>query len=374
MANVDAGYSRPVELDDITVRYDDAGRWVTCFCTKVVARSVVPHLKKDHAEKWAEWVRLFVRLRGAGFPSKRIMRAFSDSNGNLLFSWTVVERSVRDAVESDLEPYSPPKKRAVAEWAPNDFQLETTTIWDFLHRGNWAVHIGDYRGNWPPQLVRNLIQRYSREGDLIIDPFMGGGTTLFEAWLLGRRSVGIDISRLAVQTTKGRLEEMEEAAKSSDKIALDPDMKPVAVQGNALKFRETVNHLGIGQENVSLACIHPPYLDALQYTKDNENDLSRIDDPQEFARRISLLAEEVREALEPGGYCAVLMGDVRKSGRLIPLGNVTLTKFLSVGLDLQDIIIKTQHRDRSSEFYTRGNKLLLLSHEYLFILKKSDES
>ena len=370
MTNEVAGYPRPPELEEITVHYEDGGRWVTCFCTKVLAKSIVPHMKKDHPDKWAEWTRMFVRLRGAGFPLKKIMRAFCDSNGNLLFSWTVVERSVRDAVESGAEHYFPPRKRTVTEWVPNDFHLETTTIWDFLHRGSWGVHKGDYRGNWPPQLVRNLIQRYSEEGDLIVDPFMGGGTTLLEAWLLRRRSVGIDVSNLAVQTTTGRLEEMESAAESSSEIALPSEMKPLALQGNALELRKIIGRLGAEYESISLACIHPPYLNALQYTKDDEDDLSRIEDPQEFARRISRLAEEVREVLQPGGYCAVLMGDVRKAGRLIPLGNETLTRFLEARLELQDIIIKAQHRDRSSEFYTKDSRQFLLSHEYLFVLKK----
>ena len=374
MVNSNAEFSRPPELDDITVQYLDGGRWVTCFCTKKVARSIVPHMKKDHADKWVEWTHLFVKLRGAGFPLKRIMRAFSDGNGSLLFSWTVVERSVRDAVESDMATYCPPRKKTVAEWVPKDFQLETTTIWNFLHRGSWAVHRGDYRGNWPPQLVRNLIQRYSREGDLILDPFMGGGTTLLEAWLLRRRSVGLDISKLAMQTTRGRLEEMESAAKLSNEIDLDPEMRPVTVQGNALDFKEIIGCLGADYEKISLACIHPPYLNAVQYTKSDDTDLSRIDDPKEFARRIRSLAEKIHEALEPGGYCTVLMGDVRKAGQLIPLGYDTLNQFMKARFELQDIIVKAQHRDRSSEFYLRNDKQLLLSHEYLFILKKSNQS
>ena len=374
MANSYTEFARPPELDNITVSYCDGTRWISCFCTKVVARSIVPHLKRDHAGIWGEWTLLFVKLRSVGFPLKRIMRAFSDGNGALLFSWTVVERSIRDAVESEIATYSPPSKRKVAEWSPKDFQLETTTIWSFLNRGNWAVHVGDYRGNWPPQLVRNLIERYSREGDLIIDPFMGGGTTLLEAWLLGRRSVGLDISKLAVQTTKGRLEEMEGAAKSSSEIALAPEMKPVAIQGNALKFREIVGCLGAEFKKISLACIHPPYLNAVQYTKKDLTDLSRIDDPAKFELCIGLLAEQVHEALKPGGICAVLMGDVRKAGHLIPLGYQTLIQFLKAPFELQDIIVKAQHRDRSSEFYVRNDKQLLLSHEYLFILKKSEDA
>ena len=373
MTTGDADYQRPPELDDIRVHYDECGRWVTCFCEKVVARSVVPHLKSDHLDQWSAWVQTFVNLRGAGYPLKRIMRVFADGDGSLLFSWTVVERAIRDAVESGVQAYSPPRKRKIATWVPKGFALETGTIWDFPRRGNWAVHLGDYRGNWPPQLARNLIEKHSREGDLVVDLFTGGGTTLIEAWLLQRRSLGLDLSRLAVQTTRGRLNEMEDASKSSTDICLDPEFRPRVIRGNALKFRKIMACMHLDFSNVSLVCVHPPYLNALQYTKEDEDDLSRINDPQEFIERMGLLAEEIHGVLQPGGTCAMLMGDVRKAGKLIPLGYDSLNQFTKHRFELQDIIIKTQHRDRSSEFYVGNDKQLLLSHEYLFILKKPFE-
>lgn len=372
MATGDTDYQRPSELDDIVVNYDEGGRRVTCFCEKVSRRSIVPHLKADHPDLWAEWVRTFVSLRGAGYPLKRIMRAFSDRDGNLLFSWTVVERAVRDMVESGIQAYSPPTKTTIAAWSPKGFKLESNTIWDFPHRGDWAVHKGDYRGNWPPQLARNLIEKYSGEGDLVADLFIGGGTTLIEAWLLKRQSFGLDLSKLAVQTTNGRLDEMEEASKSSSDICLDTNLRPLVVRGNALNFRKIMASMQLDLVNASLVCVHPPYLNALQYTKEDDDDLSRISDPQEFIRRMGLLAKEIHRALPTGGTCAILMGDVRKAGKLISLGYETLNQFTSVGFDLQDIIIKTQHRDRSSEFYVKNDKRLLLSHEYLFILRKPE--
>ena len=76
----------------------------------------------------------------------------------------------------------------------NDFELETTTIWDFPDRGNWATHDGNYRGNWTPYVPKNLILRYSKKGDLLLDQFVGGGTTLVEAKLLGRNIIGVDVS------------------------------------------------------------------------------------------------------------------------------------------------------------------------------------
>ena len=105
------GHSRPPELADTTVHHRDGDRWITCFCAKTLRWSIIPHMKKDHAEKWAEWTCLFVRLRTEWYSLKQIMRAFSADNGNILFSWTVIERAVRERVEDALHACPDQSKR-----------------------------------------------------------------------------------------------------------------------------------------------------------------------------------------------------------------------------------------------------------------------
>lgn len=48
---------------------------------------------------------------------------------------------------------------------PNTFQLETTTVWQFPQRGTWATHDGTYRGNWSPYIPRNILLRFSHQGE-----------------------------------------------------------------------------------------------------------------------------------------------------------------------------------------------------------------
>jgi hypothetical protein len=59
-----------------------------------------------------------------------------------------------------------------------------------------------YPARFSPKLVRAAIEAFSAPGDLILDPFMGGGTTLVEALALGRHAVGTDISSLAAFVTE----------------------------------------------------------------------------------------------------------------------------------------------------------------------------
>lgn len=70
---------------------------------------------------------------------------------------------------------------------PKFFKEEQTSVWSFKQRGNWATHSGEYRGNWSPYISRNVILKYSKPEELVLDYFCGAGTTAVEAKLLGRR-------------------------------------------------------------------------------------------------------------------------------------------------------------------------------------------
>lgn len=361
---------RPPELDKVSVTYSDQGRVVTCFCGQHVNRSIVPHLKSQHPEKWETWVRTFIRLRAEGYSLKRIMRLFKSGDGKLLFSWTVIERAIMHAVEDGGHVYVPPPKTKFKAWTPEAFALEKTTVWSFPNRGDWAVHSGDYRGNWPPQIPRNLIDRYTTKGDLVVDAFVGGGTTLIEAWLLGRRSIGTDISKTSLQVCSSKLDEMEAMANGTSPRVLDGRLRPLVIEGSALRLTSLLDARGYGNHSVRLLCAHPPYLDSIRYTTDQAEDLSSVSDPGQFCRLMVEFAGEVSTLLAPGGVCAVLIGDVRKEGTLIPLGFDVLNVFMEQGFRLDSLVVKTQHKDRSSEFYlTRRNGQLLMAHEYLFILR-----
>ena len=94
--------------------------------------------------------------------------------------------------------------KKITKWQPDDFELEMTTHWSFPKRGDWATHDAKWRGNWSPYIPRNIILRYSQEGDLVLDQFAGGGTTLVEAKLLNRDIIGIDINDVALERCRER--------------------------------------------------------------------------------------------------------------------------------------------------------------------------
>jgi hypothetical protein len=84
--------------------------------------------------------------------------------------------------------------------------------------GNYASHhLHAFAARFPPQLPRAFIRGLTSQGDIVLDPMMGSGTTVVEAWLEGRRGVGLDIDPLAlrlcrVKTTPLRIEHLQKAA------------------------------------------------------------------------------------------------------------------------------------------------------------------
>ena len=62
-----------------------------------------------------------------------------------------------------------------------------------------------YPAKFIPQIVSRLAEKYTREGDFIVDPFGGCGTTLVESKVMGRPSIAVDINHVAVLITKAKI-------------------------------------------------------------------------------------------------------------------------------------------------------------------------
>ena len=92
---------------------------------------------------------------------------------------------------------------------------------------------------------------------------------------------------------------------------------------------------------------------------------------EDFLTEMRKVAEESFRVLKKGKMCAVMIGDVRKYGKVIPLGFRMMECFLQAGFTNKEIIIKEQHNCRSTDYWEkRNNNFLLLAHEYIFVFQK----
>ncbi|KGK86560.1 DNA methyltransferase [Clostridium sp. HMP27] len=232
-------------------------------------------------------------------------------------------------------------------------ELQCTTIWSFKDRGDWATHKGDYPGNWSPYVPRNIILRYSREGDLVLDQFLGSGTTAVEAALLNRKFIGIDINDNALLLASKRC---------SNYINKNISI----IKGDAKDLKD------IKDETINLICTHPPYSNIIKYSKYNKDDISLLS-LEGYYKAMDKVAKECFRVLKGNSYCAILIGDTRKNGFIQPLGFNVMNSFINAGFILKEIIIKEQHNCSSTKKWIEISKkrnFLLIAHEYLFVFKK----
>lgn len=246
--------------------------------------------------------------------------------------------------------------KKITNWEPDDFELEMTTHWSFPQRGNWATHDAKWRGNWSPYIPRNILLRFSKENDLVLDQFAGGGTTLVEAKLLNRNIIGIDCNAVALERCKEKTDFEHEGANGKVEIH----------KGDARK-------LGfINDESIDLICTHPPYANIIKYSDGLEDDLSQLK-INEFLEEMKKVASESYRVLKKDKFCAILMGDTRQKGCMLPMSFDVLKIFQDAGFTLKELIIKEQHNCKATGYWKTNSvkyNFLLIAHEYLFVFRK----
>lgn len=259
-----------------------------------------------------------------------------------------------------IKPWRVHKKTEDVIVEPVDFELQKTTIWSFEKRGSWASHTSQYRGNWPPQIVRNLLLKYTEIGDLVLDSMVGGGTTPVECLITGRNSISIDVNPDAVLITRDRLNLPASIIKSL------PETKHSTYVG------DTRNLNLIADKSIDMIATHPPYVNIIKYTPCIPGDLSALNNYHLFFKEFRKAIREFYRVLKPGKVCAILIGDTHKNGHYVPIANRLMIDFLREGFILREDVIKKEwncESDRYLKKYSNADFLLTM-HEHLYIFEK----
>ena len=138
-----------------------------------------------------------------------------------------------------------------------------------------------------------------------------------------------------------------------------------------LKRGDARNLSFIPDEHVDLICT-PPYADIIKYSEDIEADLSRLK-IADFLAEMKKVAGECYRVLKKDKFCAILMGDTRKKGCMVPMSFDVMKIFEEAGFTLKELIIKEQHNCRATGYWKTNSvkyNFLLIAHEYLFVFRK----
>lgn len=253
----------------------------------------------------------------------------------------------------------------LCRWQEYD-DLWTDSLWNIDRRDRSGQHSGHYWGNFVPQIPHQLMRRFSKAGDWVLDPFLGSGTTLIEARRLGRNALGVELQESVAQETWARVQREDNPHK----------VQSVVRQGDSssVDFRTLLDQHQI--PSVQLAVLHPPYHDIIRFS-DRPECLSNQRDVDAFVDGFTRVVAGVSKVLQKKRYLAVVIGDKYAGSEWVPLGFLTMQRILELDFNLKSIIVKNFEETlgkRSQRELWRYRALAggfyVFKHEYVFLFQK----
>jgi DNA modification methylase len=221
--------------------------------------------------------------------------------------------------------------------------FETTTLWDFPTQNYGDKPHGDnkYRGVTPAFVIWNLLQRYTKEGDLVVDPMCGSGTTIDVCKEEGRRVIGYDIS----------------------------PVRPDIIQNDARK-------IPLEDNSVDMVFIDSPYGDNIKYSN-HPNCIGKIPcEDERFLEELEKVINESYRILKPGKVLGGVISDMWRRKKFTPVG-FKLYKILGKYFETVDIIclVRRNQTSHTEEWRGRAKKynFYLRGFKYLFIMQKPEK-
>ena len=244
--------------------------------------------------------------------------------------------------------------------------IYTDSLWLVKGRDGSGAHSAGYWGNFIPQIPNQMMRRYTRPGDWVIDPFAGSGTTLIEARRLGRHCLGVELQAAVADRARAALAaEPDRHGATSALVASDC----LAVDYRALLRQH-------GRDSAQLVIMHPPYYDIIKFS-DHPRDLSNAGSIEQFLDLIGDLVDRLTAVLDRGRYLALVIGDKYAGGEWIPLGFQTMNAVLQRDFMLKSIVVKnfedtTAKRNQKElwKYRALAGGFYVFKHEYIFVFRK----
>jgi len=251
-------------------------------------------------------------------------------------------------------------------WKEYD-DIITDSLWILEKRDNTGVHKADYWGNFIPQIPNQMMKRYTKKGEWVLDAFAGCGTTLIEAQRLGRNCIGVEIQPNIVECANNLIHSEPNRFNTVNEV----------VQGDSceIDFKNLLSQYK--QKSVQLLIMHPPYFDIIKFSKD-PRDLCNSKSVDDFLSRMNKIVKNSSAILDKGRYFALVIGDKYSKGEWIPLGFLTMQEVLKNGFMLKSIIVKNFEETfgkRNQKELWRYRALVggfyIFKHEYIFLFKRN---
>ncbi|MBW8001573.1 MAG: hypothetical protein FVQ80_06075 [Planctomycetes bacterium] len=246
-------------------------------------------------------------------------------------------------------------------------------VWQFSYEGRDMRNKKAHPATFPIALARKITDLFSHEGELVLDPFVGSGTTLIAAQDAGRNAVGFDLQNEYINLTKNRLEENSSMFENTKQIAISDD---------ALN----ISHY-LPNESTSLIFTSPPYANLLNRKRKNKSRRDRKNeqygkieqysqDPRDlgtmsiekYTKSMGDIFERLLPLLRPKGHCVINVPDMWWENKRITIHVSLIQELRERGYELRNIIIwdRTNLVNRIGIFGWPSNYITMgVTFEYL---------
>ncbi len=219
-------------------------------------------------------------------------------------------------------------------------------IWEFFYEKRDIRDKDIHPAVFPIALPKRCIELFTHEGELVIDPFVGSGSTLIAAKDLNRNAVGFDLNKKYIDLCNERLSQEQNLFSTTQQIAICDD----AI--NIPKY--------IKENTVSLIVTSPPYACMLnrprlnkslrgdlrenkhflkiQQYSNNPRDLGTMD-PKNYVQALKEIYKGLLPLLKPKAHCVINITDLWWDNKRIPLHSFIIEALEEVGYELRNIII-----------------------------------
>ena len=235
-----------------------------------------------------------------------------------------------------------------------EWLVDQIAIWNFYYEKRDIRDKSIHPAVFPIALPKKVIELFTHKGELVLDPFVGSGSTLIAAFDTNRNAVGFDLKKEYVYLSNGRLNQMK-----LDSFGGENSTLQIAIQDDAHNIPDY-----LGQEKVSLIVTSPPYANMLnrprlnksirgnlrenqhylkvqQYSND-ARDLGTME-PRNYARVLGEIYKNLLPVLKYKGHAVINVTDLwwkdSKRGRRIPVHIYVIEEMEKAGYELRNIII-----------------------------------
>ncbi|MXZ07666.1 MAG: site-specific DNA-methyltransferase [Acidimicrobiia bacterium] len=254
------------------------------------------------------------------------------------------------------------------EWLKNQIG-----VWQFFYEKRDIRDKSVHPATYPIALSSRLISQFTHAGELVLDPFVGSGTTLISAQDTDRNAVGFDLSENYVRLSRERLSNNRNLFTSARQTAIQDDARFID------RYLPT--------ESVGLIITSPPYANLLNRKRKNKSrrnrkneQLGKVEqysqDPRdlgtmeldEYTENMGEIFESLLPLLRPKGHCVINVPDMWWENQRITIHVALIEELRRRGYELRNIIIwdRTNIVNRIGIFGWPSNYITMgVTFEYL---------